>query len=190
MEGDEEEEYAIEGPPQAKRLGLGDTPEGMQRRRARAYHDRVDPKGRCLYVTCCLWSWAFFAEDFLRACLIVGCGVVAEYFALKRGKSFDQAVGEGWGFGILSYVLLFMLRRLGYSCVDKQTTRRGVRDETSPCFILSFVIIVVLLITVLAIFGTVHEYCVEGVSCTLPTDWIFTNSSGGGDAADDLDLND
>lgn len=178
MEGDEEE-YAIEGPP---RKHLVDTPEGMQRRRVRFYHDRTDFRGKCVGVTCCLWTWLFSMEDFLRAAVIVGSGVVGEYSALKRGETFEQAVGEGWGIGIICYLILSILREQGYRCSDEKTTRRGVRDETSICSVFSYCITVVLLIVVLGIFGTVHEYCVEGVSCKLPTDWILSRvTRGGGD---------
>lgn len=176
MEGGDEEEYAIEGHPPRKLL---DTPEGLQRRRARLYYDRTDFRGKCLYFTCCFWTSLFLLEDFLKAVLLVGCGVVGEYTALKQGKSLDAAVGEGLGFGILCYISLFILSEIGYRLSDNKTTRRAVRDETSVCSLFNYLVVLVLLFAILGSYIAVHEYCVEGVSCTLPSPPSFLTGKGG-----------
>lgn len=176
MEGEDCEEYAIEGPPVKKLL---ETPEGLKRRRARLYYDRTDCKGKCLHYTCSCWGWVFGLENLLKAILIVGCGVVGQYAALKRGESLEEAAGEGWALGVFCYVMLLMVSELGYRLSDEKTTRRGIKDETSFCSLFSYLITVVLLCVIFGVFAGVHEYCVEGVSCKLPDNLNILSGRGG-----------
>lgn len=173
---EEDEEYAIEGPPQKKLL---ETPEGLMRRRARLYYDRTDCRGKCLHVTCSCWGWIFGLENLLKAVLIVGCGVVGEYAALKRGGGLEQAATEGWILGIFCYIMLLFVSEMAYRLSDEKTTRRGIKDETSFCSIFSYLVTVILLCVILGVFAAVHEYCVEGVSCQLPDNLNILGSGGG-----------
>lgn len=178
MEPDEEE-YSIEGSSAGGgSRKLLETPEGLKRRRARRYYDRTDCRGKCLHASCSAWSWFFLLQGMISAAVIVGCGVVAEYIALKQGKSFELAVVEGWTYGVLCYTCLYAVSEIGYKCSDEKTTRRGIKDETSLCSLVSYFLTLVLFFVLIGVFAAVNEYCVEGVSCRLPPALLYGGGGG------------